>query len=150
LQIWLKPNLQEMGWNSSNSTEAPIQGAYVQPFNTWADMTHLLDRELWPPHQRPGALAYFCGPLDEPTPRAPFSDHGFPQREDHRVKATAHHFLSHDLTHLWPKAMVSGSHALDFKHLADHYVRAGEELLDAHYYRANIEPSDRYVLSVKG
>jgi len=41
---------------------------FVEPFDTWADMRHLLVREAWP--QAPRGLAYFCNALaDESAPR---------------------------------------------------------------------------------
>jgi len=66
MQLWMRPSLQNLGWNGASSCVA----GYAQPENTYCDMTHLINRENWPvgtqedPNRDyPGSLAYFTGPL---------------------------------------------------------------------------------------
>ena len=75
-QIWLSADLQELGWDIPPVTLT----SFVKPVDTWADMTHLVDRERWPAAQRPGHIAYLCGPLAEPDAYPPTDDHDFPAR----------------------------------------------------------------------
>lgn len=44
LQLWMQPDLRGLGWEEAS----PIMDSYVEPFNTWADMSQLIDREKWP------------------------------------------------------------------------------------------------------
>jgi uncharacterized protein with NAD-binding domain and iron-sulfur cluster len=62
LQLWLKPTAYQLGWRLGGQ---PILDAHhVTPLTTWADMTHLLNREGWPARgdRYPLNIAYFCGP----------------------------------------------------------------------------------------
>jgi hypothetical protein len=62
-QIWLRTDMKALGWH-----EAPINiSGFVNPFDTWADMTHLAPVESWP--RAPRAIAYFCSVLPDARPR---------------------------------------------------------------------------------
>jgi uncharacterized protein with NAD-binding domain and iron-sulfur cluster len=146
-QLWTKPDLAALGWRDpSGGSEAPIQGAYVEPVDTWADMSHLLPREAWPAHERPGHLAYFCGPLDDRA-TGPV-DGAFARAERARVERLAKEFLERDAPRLWPAATRDGR--FDWGVLHDPQERAGAERFAAQYHRANVEPTERYVLSLAG
>ncbi|MBV8702749.1 MAG: NAD(P)-binding protein, partial [Acetobacteraceae bacterium] len=88
-QLWLLPNLQGLGWNAGPT----VATAYVEPFDTWADMSRLLGRERWPADRPgPGSIVYLCGPLED-APGGPTPDPGFPGRQLERVKAIARAWL---------------------------------------------------------
>jgi uncharacterized protein with NAD-binding domain and iron-sulfur cluster len=149
LQFWLAPDLAALGWkNPLLSAEPPIVGGIVEPLDTWADMTHLLARESWPAESRPGSIAYFCGPLDEPAPLPPFSDHEFPRRELLRLDALGVDFLRRGVRAVWPAAAVENDFRWDL--LVDESGGRGEARFQSQYRRVNIDPSERYVLSVPG
>ena len=59
LQLWLGPDMKRLGWDESPN----IQGAYIEPFSSITDFTHLLARENWPATAIPGSLTYTCGVL---------------------------------------------------------------------------------------
>lgn len=150
-QMWFAPGSRQMGYSApTQRDEDPIQGAYVEPIDTWADLTHLVDAENWPAGQRPGHIGYFCGPLDQPGPLPAPSDHEFPEREKARVKAMFKEFLERDAAHLWPRAVDSETGAWRWDLLIDLQGRSGPARLEAQYFRANVEPTERYVMSVKG
>jgi len=66
-QAWLSEDLSSLGWSLPPVT---LSG-FVEPFDTWADMSHLLPLELWPVEGRaPKSLAYFCSVLPD-TPDIP-------------------------------------------------------------------------------
>src|SRR5262249_47825341 len=70
-QLWLTVPLASV-WDGPS----PVDGAYVEPIDTWADMSHLLPLEAWLPNTT-RLLAYFCG-VKEDSPEPPwFSDPGF-------------------------------------------------------------------------
>ena len=150
-QTWLKPTAREMGWDAPTRTnEGPIQCAYVEPIDTWADLSYLAEKENWPEEHTPGHIGYFCGPLNEPNPIAPFSDHGFHDREKARVREMMQGFFEKDAAYLWPDAVDPKTGGLDWNLLVDMEGRQGAARLDAQYHRANVEPTERYVLSLKG
>src|SRR6185503_2316669 len=84
--------------------ERPPQSisGFVEPFDTWADMTHLLPREGW--REMPRALAYFCNALPDPDHGEDRADPDFPARQREQVRRNAVRFLDHDVVQLWPNA----------------------------------------------
>ncbi|NJP08915.1 MAG: amine oxidase [Leptolyngbyaceae cyanobacterium RU_5_1] len=150
-QLWLKPDLKDLGWQTGISITSDLKGsystvmdAYVQPMNTWADMSQLSDRETWPADKAPKNIAYFCGPLQDPQGGIPpASDHAFPAQELTVVTHTVNTFLQQDIGFLWPKSTTpQNPNGLNLNLLVDPK--------DGIYLRANVDPSERYVLSVAG
>lgn len=120
MQLWLEPSLAELGW----TLPSPVMDAYVEPHNTWADMSHLLVRETWGDASRtPRNVAYFCGPLSDVPGETPASSIG-------RVGEIGTAWLRENIAFLWPR--FESSHVIES------------------FFRANVEPSERYVLSRKG
>jgi uncharacterized protein with NAD-binding domain and iron-sulfur cluster len=114
-----------------------LASTYVEPVDTFAAMNHLLARENWTPEQNVQYIAYLCGVFDEPMPIPPQTEYTFPATEQTRVDKSFQEYLQKYLQHLVPGA----------------YNEAGkfqENYLVSSYIRANISPSERYVLSVKG
>lgn len=154
-QIWFHPKLGDMGWPGPAT---PLQTAYEAPFDTWADMSHLTSRESWP-EPAPGNIAYFCGKLDAPGAFVS-PDASFPRREQDRVRENAQRWLERCGAHLWPNifqrggidepAAPAGMDRFDASVLVDPVDRVGPARFSAQYYRANVNPSDRFVQSVPG
>lgn len=147
LQLWLKPDRVGLGWDA----EKTVMTAYADAFNTWSDMTHLVVRETFPPEHQPFSLAYFCGPMKDAPVIPPYSDHGFPAAEKARVRAEAARWLEQWTKPLWPNVTRADlPRALDYAYLVDVAGGVGDARLDAQYFRANIDKTERYVLSVTG
>lgn len=141
VQLWFKPDLEGLGWDRPS----PVATAYAKPFDTWADMTHLVPRESFGDGEV-GNIAYLCGHLADPAlPRGVVDPHHVAGR-DTRHNATR--WLDDHAASLWPAAMRGT--CLDHDLLFDPEGRAGEQRLDAQYIRCSVNPSDRYVLSVPG
>jgi len=141
IQLWLTPDLAGLGWQGPS----PILGGYAQPFNTWADMIQTLGHEAWPAAHEPKDVAYFCGPLPDEQPSVPippFSQHDFPAKQQARVYDQALAWLRDNVKRLWPQ--------FTWDMLVDLQNRVGEQRLQGQYWRANVEPTERYVLSVAG
>lgn len=147
-QLWTRPDLTGLGWHSADSTQGPVHGGYTQPTNTWADMTHLRPFENWPATHSPGHIAYFCGPLSEPDYPG-LDDHAFPERQRQRVIGLAHDFLDRKVGHLWPLAR-GASGGFDYAHLVDIQDTPGRARLRSQLFKGNVEPTDRYTLSLPG
>jgi uncharacterized protein with NAD-binding domain and iron-sulfur cluster len=145
-QLWLSSDAKQLGWDAD---EPAVVGSYPA---CWADMSHLLPREEWRDGLDVKNVSYFCYPLSEPGPIPdPGRDPNFPGKEANRVKAESLAFLHKDVGALWPKGTVPPPNGpLDWAALVDAAGGAGPARFDAQFWRANIDPSERYVLSVKG
>ena len=70
-QLWLGKPSRELGWEHDPDS---VAGCFVEPLDTYCEMSHLIPREQWAGPDGVGAIAYFCGVLDEragrggPTP----------------------------------------------------------------------------------
>lgn len=131
VQFWLRPSLNELGWQGPS----PVMDGYHEPLDTWADMSHLLPQEVWSQQNTPANIAYFCGALHE-GPLNPL-DAQTPHRALAKVQAHVNTWLDHRLADVWP-AIATSAGGIDRSTLVDTYLRA------------NIDPSERYVMSVAG
>jgi uncharacterized protein with NAD-binding domain and iron-sulfur cluster len=154
-QLWMLPKLEETGWDPLNRlTEPSLVDAYVDPLNSWMDQSVILNTETWTPANNrsgtvPKFLAYFCGPaLDDPNEPPP-SDSAYPAQELAKSKASTLQFYRDHLKPMWPK-VVDSNGALDWSKVFDPNNGTGAARADGQYYRINIDPSERYVLSVSG
>lgn len=174
LQIWTKKALADYGhpvitendgklvYEENGKTEKlAFEGAvtcanYNTPFSCHVDFTDLLTEESWGKGSSPNGLVYFCGPMidfeDEIVP----DDPDFVKRTAIRTEATSFRFLQTATYPLMPKATSLryrgyGDHrGMDFDILHSKKGTKGIDRMRGHYYRANVNPTDRYVLSVPG
>jgi len=148
-QLWLHEPIESLGW-----TGPPINvTGFDARFETWADMRQLLPTEGWA--VEPAAIAYFCSSL--PTPRTTIDreDATYPAKERERVRASAIQFLDEEIGRLWPGAVRDGRFRWEL--LVDPATphasgprAANESLFDTQVWTANVNPSDRYTLSLPG
>jgi uncharacterized protein with NAD-binding domain and iron-sulfur cluster len=144
-QLWLNQDLNGIGWSyPGEHGEEPVLSGFTEPFDTWASMDQLLCRETWPPGNEPKNIAYFCNALSL-TAYPAQDDHGFPARCAEQVKATAIHQLQTQIQALWTKVPASG---FDWSWLVDPAGGTDVARFDSQFWRANIDPSERYVLSL--
>jgi hypothetical protein len=76
-QAWINKDLNELGWNDKSA----IMDAYVEPMDTWADMSQLIAREAYPESANIKNISYFCGPMEGGIP---------PQSEIERTLCAVH------------------------------------------------------------
>jgi uncharacterized protein with NAD-binding domain and iron-sulfur cluster len=131
IQLWMRPDLRGLGWKG----DSPVLDAYAEPLNTWADMSHLLPREGWPSGNGPRTIAYFCGalPAGEPDPR----NRETPEQAQKVLHEAVRQGLVARIRGLWPGACRADG-SLD------------ESLVVDRFERVNVDPSERYVMSVAG
>ena len=145
MQLWLKPDLENLGWMD----KSPIVDAYSDPFNTWADMSHLKDKETWPENHEPNNIAYFCGPMVGGIPD--ISEKNVQKDQDDKIKTSGFSWLEKYSSQYWPTATTKEDpKGLDMNDLVDPSGGNGAERYDKQYWHAAVSPSERYVLTVKG
>ena len=136
-QVWTRTSLDDMG---SPFGGPAIATSFVEPVDTYCDMSHLLDREEWG-EDPPLGVAYFCGVMADQPDQA---------QADRQVAASIEALLHGYATVLWPEA-TDAHGAFDWSHLyAPGQGDAPKERLAAQYLRANVVPTERYVLTPAG
>ncbi len=151
LQLWLNEDMETLG-----RTHPPTNiVGFTPPFDSWGDMRQLIAEEGG--EAPAAAIAYFCGPLADLEPEPPRSDTGYPARRAAEVRANALTYLEQSLHHLWPGARsAAGGFRWELLERPRATSAAGdtqaatEAALDTQYWRANVNPTDRYTLSVPG
>jgi hypothetical protein len=91
--------------------------------------------------------------LPDAKSKAEIEKHDYPERRRQEVRKNSIHFLNHDLHGFWPKCTAApGKFRWDLLVGPDKAAprKPNEEWIDSQYYRANVEPSDRYCLSLPG
>jgi uncharacterized protein with NAD-binding domain and iron-sulfur cluster len=147
LQVWLTESMERLGWKYPPVTLS----AFVKPFDTWADMGHLIEEENW--QSSPHALAYFCSVLgDEPADR---SDVEYLKRRRAEVRQNAIRFLNEHIRYLWPAAVApDGGFRWELLHTGDDSEPGtearDESAVDTQFWTANVNPTDRYTLALPG
>lgn len=142
-QLWLRPTESALGWHRPGVTTS----GYVSPFDTWASMGQTLWAERWPEDEEPHTVAYFCGALDAPWPTGE-DPAVYVSTQRRRVLANAVDYLNRHVGMYLPAAVSEGGFAWGL--LAGAGDRKGLAALETQHVSVNIDPSDRYVLSVPG
>jgi uncharacterized protein with NAD-binding domain and iron-sulfur cluster len=143
-QTWMNKTLEEMGWTQGKI----LTGTGVGWVNMEADATQIIERENWPADQQPVNLTYFGGLMkddpEEPLPPNP----SYPPLQHAAAKETCIRFMNRHAGIYWPLwDTPTGDHwewAVDLR-CPD---SVGRTRFDAQFWSANIDPSQRYVLSV--
>jgi uncharacterized protein with NAD-binding domain and iron-sulfur cluster len=136
-QLWVRKDGTQLGWPYSPGT---LASCYVEPMDTYCDMSHLIPREDWPGDEVKH-VAYFCGVL----PHRGIANDAQAQAT---VRDNALSFLRADMARLWPAA-TSGDE-LDWSILAGAGEEKGAAAFDSQYWRANFTGSERYALTLAG
>jgi uncharacterized protein with NAD-binding domain and iron-sulfur cluster len=135
-QMWTTTPLDQLGARFGGTA---IATSFVEPIDTYCDMSHLLDRESWGDHP-PLGVAYFCGVMPDQASQA---------AADTEVARAVHDLLRDHATELWPRA-VRPDGSFDWSVLFDPAGGDDAARFAAQYLRANFEPTERYVLSTAG
>jgi hypothetical protein len=143
--------MRELGWS-----EPPINvSGFLEPFDTWADMRHLIAEESW--EGEPRSLAYFCNVLPDLEAPADRTHPAYAARQRDRVRENAIGFLNRDVVHLWPYATRAPGE-FRWELLVDPRDpdrdtsdgAADQKRFDSQFWTANVNPSDRYAQSLPG
>jgi hypothetical protein len=145
-QVWLSEDVDSLGLGGPPFVAA----GFDKPFDTFCDMAHVIPEENWP--TPPATALYFCSVLEDPPVAPADDDTTYPARRTAEVKINARTHLAEAMRPLLPKAYdrdgqfrwsllmdATGTGAPD-----------GPARFDTQYWRANVSPSERYVLSLPG
>ena len=152
-QLWLREDMKEL----RGSHRPMTLSAFTAPFDTWADMTHLLAEESWP--RQPKSVAYFCCALPDPPILSERFTEEYPVAARKQVRTNAIRFLDRDIGHLWPGALAPEDGfrwdlLVDPRESLDRPVSdptaAVSSRFDTQFWKANVNASDRYVLCPPG
>ena len=118
-------------------------------------MAHVVPEENW--HNVPKTAFYFCGVLPDPINSSDQDSVDYPKQRQEEVFNNATQFLTHHGRPLWPKAYDSTGAFRWSLLVSDQPAAAasasatqGPQALRSQYWRANVNPSDRYVLTLPG
>ncbi len=161
MQLWLNRTTVQLGWDVSfkNPNDTVIGATYINPLDGQADFTHLLKWENWPVGHIPKSLWYFSGAMADYDAPPPLTDTGYPARASAKVKAQCVQYLQASMGPLLPESTTNAVSppgdpiGLDFS-LLQAYDEAtagmGVKRFDQQFWRANIDPTERYVTSPPG
>ena len=139
-QLWMNRTPAEMGWPYPE-LPAPVLCGFVEPYDTYAQMDHLIPRESWATgHCK--QIAYFCNAAPDDPDAPDFSHHEYPASQLQTATSVALDFLSAHAQTIWSGG-VKGADLVG-------YDTSQPNLLASQFVRINIDPSEYYVLSVKG
>jgi uncharacterized protein with NAD-binding domain and iron-sulfur cluster len=143
-QLWMDASLADLGWRLG---PVPADAA-PEPLDVWADRSELLHLEDWP-EPGPRSVQYLCGAIPGDDYLRPPTDTGVPAAALANVTSITATWLDDAGTAMWPGAR-SAAGGFDWNTLHDPTGGTGHARLVAQYLRANIDPSERYVLSLPG
>jgi hypothetical protein len=163
----MREDMAALGWRHRQTAVS----AFYHPFDTWADMRHLISEESWT--VPPRAIAYFCSALPEATSNGFATGQlnpNYPLYQRESVRRSAIDFLNRDIGDLWPAAVHPGAgfrwdllvspnesmHSQSYSAPAAGETAAAtsasagiatDARFDSQFWIANVNPSDRYVQS---
>jgi uncharacterized protein with NAD-binding domain and iron-sulfur cluster len=129
----------QLWWDKKPKSPRPIVVPFDEPYDTVADMSHLLPAE--PGSQKLAGIHYLCSAIQESSPVPPRSQMAYPGA---LRKAGTRQALA------WmnDRAKVLWHNTFDWAHLHDPTNGVGEARFKAQYLNTPINLSDRYVLPV--
>ncbi len=130
LQTWTTVNEQGLGWDDP----AMVGGFDETNLNSWADISEVLATECWPASAGVVGEQIACGPMPCPTYPPPANEAGYPAAQQALADVLAQTYLNSDAQVFWSKCFGKGG------------PKAGT--LASTYNRINIDPGERYTLTV--
>jgi uncharacterized protein with NAD-binding domain and iron-sulfur cluster len=137
-QVWFRASLADLGWFDP----PPIFGTYVEPIDTYIDMTPALALEERR-HDDVKSLAYFCGVFE----RRPGETR---EQAMGRAEANAVEHLGQCCSYIWPALGAGASFQLRLLWNGGGGGSPGDSFRAGQFARANVLPSELYTLNLPG
>jgi uncharacterized protein with NAD-binding domain and iron-sulfur cluster len=147
LQLWLTETSAQLGFPIAGHPIVTWLYDRESPLNVWGDFSELLPMEAWP-EPAPASLSYFCSTMPDhgADPFDPFPDQA---AADASVRAAAVELIERGLGPVLP-GLDPGRPAWNVLFDPRRPPGEGRARLDPQWLRANVTPTERYVLSVTG
>jgi uncharacterized protein with NAD-binding domain and iron-sulfur cluster len=147
-QLWLRADMASLGWEDLPTT----MSGFGKPFDTWSDMRHLIREETW--LIKPRSLLYLCGAMPEPQKNLNRAKRDFAAHCRNQVRNDAIAWIRSHMRQILPKAIDSSGNfrweLLSDPEESDQRFSRADTRFASQFWSANVNPSDRYVLSVPG
>jgi uncharacterized protein with NAD-binding domain and iron-sulfur cluster len=156
IQTYITPNYADLGMNLQNwgieKGATPNLVTYASPIYSWIDMSLVIPQESFSETGKPNILIYFCGSAEDPVVIPPFSNTQYPNEAREQLISRFEQWLYDNMGYFFPKGTsIEYPQGFNFDMLFDmndSLQATGEEKLRSQTIRININPWDRYTLSV--
>jgi uncharacterized protein with NAD-binding domain and iron-sulfur cluster len=146
VQTWQTRTIAEMGF-----PYGVINGDIgTQPINLLTSMDQILQYETWPAGAAPKSLIYYSGVAADDPNEPPAPNAAYPATQQAAMRAAAVDFLTKSAGVYLPAACPGGTIDWNVFHCPKNPGLQGPARFDEQYWRVNIDPTERYVLSVTG
>jgi uncharacterized protein with NAD-binding domain and iron-sulfur cluster len=135
-QLWMTKSREEIGLPGPPA----VVGAYVEPWSSITDFTHLLPMECWPAEAGVKFLTYSCGVM-------PITDPSGQKEADDLVFRRVTDFLQNNARGIWPGTMAGNN--FDWSVLVAPASANGPDRLKCQYWRANVDSTELFILSTR-
>ncbi len=156
MQLWIKPTLKKLGMNLTDwgfpEGSLPNLVTYADPQYSFIDMSQVLPYEDWQENE-PGLLMYYTGSFLDPEVIPPFSDYRYPHDQMERIMRVSEQWLRDKMGWFFPNATtLEYPEGMKFDVIHDFSKSAKTDYarLKTQFFRANVNPTDRYTLSLPG
>lgn len=154
VQLWVDTATSDLGWAAPpGPTDRYVGATFGQDLTCFCDFSDLVAEECWPEDNTPQGLIYLIGALPDPDEVPSFDDHSYPDRRLEQVKWTTAQYLR-TIGPLLPGSARSpiDPRSFDFDLLVPFDGRRGRGVnqIASQYFKVNIDPNERYTLSVAG
>lgn len=156
VQLWLSESTNDLGWTTPiEAGDRHVGATFGQDLTCYCDFSDLIGEECWPDDNRPKGLIYLIGALPDPDAIPDFDDHDYPKRRLSEIKWTTAQWLR-TVGPLLPGSARSpiDPRSFDFDLLVSFDPSAppsrGVNRLGQQFMKANIDPNERYTLSMPG
>jgi len=142
-QIWSSKKTELLGFSGSRVDQPTLAGSFQDPFANWVEMTPVLAWEDWPSDDAPKSLHYFSGALQQLVGDAPSAGPApeFLALQSRRVHRNSLDWFVGRIQYLWPNLVENGQVQWTWIYGSG----TGDDRFRSQYWRANVNPSDRYV-----
>jgi uncharacterized protein with NAD-binding domain and iron-sulfur cluster len=113
-------------------------------------MSHLIPHENWEAKMNVKQIVYFCNAMADDPNEPPFAGNpAYPATMETTVMTNSRQFIGNSVAPFWPgSANPSDPKSFDWSILVN--CTAGADAFATQFFRANIDPTERYVLSLPG
>ena len=157
MQLWIKPTLKELGMHLTDwgfpEGSLPNLVTYADPQYSFIDMSQVMPYEDWNSTNKPGVLIYYTGSFLDPEEIPPFADHDYPHEQLERVMRVSEQWLRDKMGWFFKNATtLEYPEGMKFEVIYDFSQNARTDYakLKTQFFRANVNPTDRYTLSLPG